>query len=43
MPARQFIDWQIPDPKHMEAEEFNKVRDLIREKVQSLIDEILLP
>jgi protein-tyrosine-phosphatase len=37
MPAKQFIDWQIPDPKHMEPEEFNKVRDLIKEKVKSLL------
>lgn len=37
MPARQFIDWQIPDPKHMEPVEFNKVRDFIREKVKELL------
>ncbi len=40
MPAKQFIDWQIPDPKHMEPEEFNKVRDFIREKVQTLLAEL---
>jgi protein-tyrosine-phosphatase len=37
MPAKQFVDWQIPDPKHMEPAEFNQVRDLISEKVKSLI------
>lgn len=37
MPAKQFIDWQIPDPKHMEPEEFNKVRDYIKEKVAELL------
>ena len=37
MPARQFIDWQISDPKHMDREEFNKVRDLIGEKVKHLL------
>ena len=37
MPAKQFIDWQIPDPKHMEPVEFNKVRDYIGEKVKGLI------
>lgn len=37
MPAKQFIDWQIPDPKHMEPEEFNKVRDFIRDKVKELL------
>ncbi|MEP7110709.1 MAG: arsenate reductase ArsC [Ferruginibacter sp.] len=38
MPATQFIDWQIPDPKHMEREQFNEVRDLIKVKVKELID-----
>ena len=38
MPAKQFIDWQIPDPKHMEPQQFNEVRDLIKEKVKQLID-----
>ncbi len=37
MPAKQFIDWQIPDPKHMVPEEFNKVRDFIRDKVKELL------
>lgn len=37
MPAKQFIDWQIPDPKHMEREEFNQVRDYISGKVKELI------
>jgi len=37
MPAQQYIDWQIPDPKHMEPAAFNEVRDLIKEKVKALI------
>ncbi|MGE5108533.1 MAG: arsenate reductase ArsC [Sphingobacteriales bacterium] len=41
MPAKQFIDWQIPDPKHMEPEEFNKVRDYISSKVKELVDELI--
>lgn len=40
MPAKQFIDWQIPDPKHMEPAEFNQIRDLISEKVKALIDSL---
>ena len=40
MPAKKFIDWEIPDPKHMEAEDFNKIRDLISEKVKTLINEL---
>jgi protein-tyrosine-phosphatase len=38
MPAKQHIDWQIPDPRNMEPLEFNEVRDLIAEKVKSLIE-----
>jgi arsenate reductase len=37
MPAKKFIDWQIPDPKNMEPAAFNAVRDLIKEKVKTLI------
>lgn len=37
MPAKKFIDWEIPDPKHMEREEFNQVRDLLEEKVKTLL------
>jgi protein-tyrosine-phosphatase len=40
MPAKKFVDWQIPDPKNMEAEEFNTIRDLIASKVRELIDEL---
>ncbi len=37
MPAKKFIYWQIPDPKHKEPIAFNKVRDLIKEKVEELM------
>lgn len=40
MPAKRFIDWQIPDPKHMGPVEFNQVRDLISEKVKQLLNEL---
>ena len=40
MPAKKFIDWQIPDPKNMEPKQFNEVRDLIAEKVKSLLREL---
>src|SRR5574339_758435 len=30
MPAKKFVDWEIPDPKYMEPAEFNKVRDTIK-------------
>ena len=40
MPAKKFIDWQIPDPKNMQPHEFNTVRDFIKEKVTGLIEEL---
>jgi protein-tyrosine-phosphatase len=38
IPAKQHIDWQIPDPSDMEMEDFIKVRDLVKEKVSDLLD-----
>jgi len=35
--ACQREDWNIPDPKQMEPEEFRVVRDLIEEKVKHLL------
>lgn len=40
MPSKKFVNWEIPDPKNMEPKEFNEVRDLISEKVKSLIKEL---
>ena len=40
MPAKQFIDWQIPDPRDMNENEFRKVRDMIREKVEALLNAV---
>ncbi len=40
MPAKQFIDWQIPDPKHLSPKQFNEVRDFIKSKVKELIDDL---
>jgi protein-tyrosine-phosphatase len=37
MPAKEFIDWNIPDPRDMSIEDFRKVRDLIAEEVSSLL------
>jgi protein-tyrosine-phosphatase len=37
--ARRY-DWQIPDPKELPADEFNKVRDLVRRKVKELLREL---
>lgn len=40
MPAKQFIDWQIPDPRDMNEEDFRKVRDGIGEKVKELVNNL---
>lgn len=40
MPAKKFIDWQIPDPKYMEPSAFNQVRDLISGKVKQLLQDL---
>ncbi len=38
--AKRREDWQIPDPKHMEPEEFRKVRELISQKIKALLAEL---
>ena len=37
MPAKKFVDWDIPDPKEMNEADFRSVRDLIGNKVKELI------
>jgi len=41
MPSERFIDWEIPDPKEMNEEQFSKVRNLIEEKVSRLVQELV--
>jgi arsenate reductase (thioredoxin) len=38
--AKQRVDWQIPDPKHMPPEEFRQVRDLIKSKIGELLQTV---
>ena len=38
--AKQRFDWQISDPKHLAPEEFRTIRDLIRDKVKTLLQEL---
>ncbi len=40
MPAKKFIDWEIPDPKYLEPAAFNTIRDLIRDKVKELLQTV---
>ena len=37
MPAKRFVDWEIPDPREMNEDDFRIVRDMIREKVTALV------
>lgn len=38
LPARHRLDWDLPDPKHMEEPAFRDVRDRIEGLVRDLID-----
>lgn len=40
MPAKQFVDWEIPDPRNMDKDQFREVRDLIGKKVKELIERL---
>ena len=35
IPGAQILEWSIPDPKLFESKKFNKVRDMIKEKIES--------
>jgi protein-tyrosine-phosphatase len=37
MPAKKFVDWQIPDPRDMDEENFRGVRSLVEQKVKDLL------
>lgn len=38
--AKHRIDWQIPDPRNMNEEEFRQVRNLIEQKVKELLADV---
>jgi protein-tyrosine-phosphatase len=40
LPAKNRIDWNIPDPREMDEQAFDSVRDLIKEKVLKLLTQI---
>jgi len=35
IPGAQILEWSIPDPKFFELKKFNKVRDMIKEKIET--------
>jgi protein-tyrosine-phosphatase len=40
IPAKNRLDWQIPDPRNMDKTEFRKVRDLIELKVKEILEKL---
>ncbi len=41
--AKQRADWSIPDPKNLPLDEFRGIRDLIRDKVRAMLNELGVP
>lgn len=40
VPAGRRLEWDVPDPKDMPEEEFRRVRDEIRRRVEALLAEL---
>lgn len=40
IPAKNRLDWNIPDPRNMNPEEFRKVRDLVERHVKELLSSL---
>jgi protein-tyrosine-phosphatase len=40
IPARQAVEWQIPDPKGKPIDFFREVRDIIENRIKTLFEEI---
>jgi len=38
--AKRRIDWQIPDPKLLSADDYREVRNLLGRMVKALLDEV---
>jgi arsenate reductase len=39
--AKRRDDWQIPDPKHLDPDEFRKIRDLIEAQVKATLTAVI--
>jgi len=39
--AQRRDDWQIPDPKHLDPDEFRKIRDLIEAQVKTALAAVI--
>jgi protein-tyrosine-phosphatase len=43
LPARHRLDWDLPDPKDLDDDDFRHVRDRIEQLVHGLMDEVTRP
>ena len=43
VPARRREDWALPDPKHMDDEQYRAVRDEISSRVRALLQDLARP
>lgn len=43
VPARRREDWALPDPKHMDDEQYRTVRDEISSRVRALLQDLARP
>ena len=40
VPAKEHIEWQIPDPKDKNIDDFRRIRDKIKERIEEFIKNI---
>jgi arsenate reductase (thioredoxin) len=40
IPAKKIIEWEIPDPKGKSIEFYREIRDIIKDKVKTFLEEI---
>lgn len=40
VPTKNRVEWDIPDPKNMDKDQFRNIRDLIEQKVIELLDAV---
>ncbi len=40
VPAKQIIEWQIPDPNGKPIDEVRRIRDMLEDKVKKLLEEV---
>ena len=41
-PGKRYEDWELDDPAGQSVEKVREIRDLIRDRVQQLVDELVV-